>query len=51
MNKLDQYSFKETLKKKWPKNESDPKDKYEMPVFKYDVNQDAVVEQKEGTLD
>ncbi len=36
--------------KKWPKNESDPKDnEYELPIFKYDVNQDALVEQKERT--
>jgi hypothetical protein len=36
--------------KKWPKNESDLEDdEYELPILKYDANQDALVEQKEGT--
>ncbi len=38
--------------KKWPKNESDLEDnEYELPILKYDVNQDALVEQKEKTLE
>jgi hypothetical protein len=38
--------------KKWPKNENDPEyDEYELPIFKYDANYYALVEQKEGTLE
>jgi hypothetical protein len=50
-NEVDQYSLVEALNNKWPKNESDSQDKYELPISKYDVNQDALVEQKEGTLE
>jgi len=50
MNKVDQYSLIEVSNKKWPKNESDPKDnEYELPILKYDANQDALVKQKERT--
>ncbi len=50
-NKVDEYSLVEVSNKKWPKNESDPKnDEYELPISKYDANQDALVEQKERTL-
>jgi hypothetical protein len=45
-NKAKYYSFVEASCKKWPKNESDPDDKYELPILKYDANQDALVEQK-----
>ncbi len=34
--------------KKWLENEND--DEYELPILKYDANQDALVEEKEGTL-
>ncbi len=49
MNKADQCSLVEVSNKKWPKNENDPQDdEYELAILKYDVNQDALVEQKEG---
>ncbi len=42
----------EAPNKKWPKNESDPQDnEYELHLLKYDANQDALVEKKEGTLE
>jgi hypothetical protein len=44
-NKLDQYSLVETSNKKWLEN-----DEYELPILKYNVNQDALVGHKEGTL-
>jgi hypothetical protein len=51
-NKAYQYSLVETLTKKWPKNESDPKDdKYKLLILKYDANKDTLVEQTEGTLE
>jgi hypothetical protein len=35
--------------KKWPKNAIYPKDdKYELPIWKYDANEDAFVMEKEG---
>jgi hypothetical protein len=35
--------------KKWLKNENDlGDDKYELPIKKYDANQEALIEQKEG---
>jgi len=45
-NKAYQYSLVEMSNKKWPRNESDPKDnECELPIFKYDT----LVEQKERT--
>jgi hypothetical protein len=45
MNKVDQYSLVKESNKKWPENESDLKDdEYELPILKYDANQDALVE-------
>ncbi len=33
--------------KKWPENENDPNnDKYELPILKYNANQEAMFEQK-----
>ncbi len=50
MNKPNQYSLEEVSKKKWPENANDPRDdEYELPIFKYDTNQDTLVEHKEGT--
>jgi hypothetical protein len=50
-NKLDQYSSVETSNKKWLENESDlENDEYELPILKYNANQDALVGHKEGTL-
>ncbi len=49
MNKANQYPLVETSHK-WPKNENDKDDnEYEVPILKYDANQDALVEKKEGT--
>jgi hypothetical protein len=45
MNNAYQYSLVEVLNKKWPENESDLKDdEYELPILKYNANQDALVE-------
>jgi len=50
MNKMNQYSLVELSCKKWPKNENDKNDDAcEVPIFKYDANQDALVEKKKGT--
>jgi len=49
MNRIDQYSLVEATHKKWLENENDlHDDKYELPILKYDANQEALVEQKEG---
>jgi hypothetical protein len=51
MSKVDQYSLVEAAHKKWLENENDlDDDKYELPILKYDANQEALVEQKEGAL-
>lgn len=51
-NRVNQYSLVEASCKKWPKTENDLDDnKYELPIFKYDGNQDLLGEQKEGTLE
>jgi hypothetical protein len=48
-NKAYQYSLVKTSCKKWPKNESDlDYDKYDLLIFKYDANQETLVQQKEG---
>jgi hypothetical protein len=45
MNNAYQYSLVEVLNKKRPKNESDLKDdEYDLPILKYNANQDALVE-------
>jgi hypothetical protein len=42
MSRRNQYSLIEASHKKWPNNESDPDDdKYELPLLKYDENQEA----------
>jgi hypothetical protein len=52
MNKADQYSSVEASCDKWLENESDPNDDvYELPILEYNANQDALVKQKEGTLE
>jgi hypothetical protein len=49
MSKVEQYSLVEVACKKWPKKESDPNDdKYELPILKYNANQEVLVEQTEG---
>jgi hypothetical protein len=49
MSIRDQYSLIEATHKKWLENENDlDDDKYELPILKYDANQEALVEQKEG---
>jgi len=49
MNKAYQYSLVKTSHKKWPENESDlDDDKYDLLIFKYDANQETLVQQKEG---
>jgi hypothetical protein len=51
-NEANQYSLVEALNKKWPEDENDSQDnKYELPILKYNANQDALVEQKERTLE
>jgi hypothetical protein len=48
---MDQYSLVKATHKKWPKNENDLDDaEYELPIIKYDGNQEALVKQKEGAL-
>jgi len=50
-NRVDQYSLVEVTCKKWLENESDlDDDEYELPILKYNANQEALVEQKEGAL-
>jgi hypothetical protein len=45
MNKVNWYSLVKASHKKWPKNENDKDDdKYEVPIKKYDANQDTLVE-------
>ncbi len=52
MNKVDQYSLIKVSNKKWLENENDLEDdEYELPILKYDANQDTLVEQKEETLE
>jgi hypothetical protein len=44
-NIANQYSLKKASHKKWPKNESDlDDDEYELPILKYDANQDKLIE-------
>jgi hypothetical protein len=46
-NRMKQYSLVEASHKKWPKNGSDlNNDEYELPILKYNANQDKLVEQK-----
>jgi hypothetical protein len=48
-NHVEQYTLIEASWKKWPKNAIYPKDdKYELPIWKYDANEDAFVMEKEG---
>jgi hypothetical protein len=49
MSGVDHYSLVEITCKKWPKNGSDPNDnEYELPILKYNVNQEALTnKQKE----
>jgi hypothetical protein len=45
MNNAYQYSLVKVLNKKWLENENDLKDdEYELPILKYNANQDALVE-------
>ncbi len=50
-SRVDHYSLVEAAHKKWLEDENDPDDdNYELPILKYDVNQEALVEQIKGTL-
>jgi hypothetical protein len=50
MNKEKQYSLVEVSCNKWLEKESDlDDDKNELPILKYDANEDALVEYKEET--
>lgn len=43
-SRADQYSLVEVAHKKWQKNENDLHDnEYELPILKYDANQEALV--------
>jgi hypothetical protein len=45
-----QYSLVEASHKKWQESENDLNDnQYELPILRYDANQDALVEQKKRT--
>lgn len=50
MSRINQYSLVKVTCKKWLENENDPNDdEYELPILKYNVNQEAQVEHTEGT--
>jgi hypothetical protein len=51
MNRANQYSLVEIAHKKWPHNKNDlDDDEYELPISKYDANQEALVKQTKRTL-
>jgi hypothetical protein len=46
----EQYSLVEASQNKWQESENDLNDnQYELPILRYDANQDALVEQKKRT--